>query len=293
MSLIETVPTTSVTVPTFLRRADNGKLPDGWMRAPDGSTRADFRMFLPVSYAMTALHLLALRDGIDLRTTGRYRTYARQVALFKERYSPTPLAGRPTKWWNGQTWWLKPGMAMAATPGTSNHGLALADDLAEEDDGDTAVESIDDSTLEWLRDNAPACGFALETRKERWHWHWIGGDRLSQLVVDVLAVCGVAIPDLSGFGFAVPAPTPPTTPEEDDDMSFTDADRAKVDAIYNAMFIKNPANPETSIVHQVTQTHTIMSTFWDAFPDGVIKDAKGSLARTIKRIADRLGVATS
>lgn len=227
MTVLATIPTSHVTVPTILRGALNGQLDASVLRSPDYHTGTAYRLFAPVSYAMEAMHAAALREGVKLDTTGRYRNYARQLALFLDRYSETPIDGRPTKWWNGKTWWQKPGVAMAATPGTSNHGLGLADDLAKDDNDDNVVESIGTAVLEWLRDNAARFGFGLETRVEAWHWHWIGGDALSQDVVDELDHAGVAIPDLSGFGFTVPEPTPPPPPppppptpppSEEDDM---------------------------------------------------------------------------
>ncbi len=224
MSIADTIPTGRVTVPSALAGANNGQLPDDWLRSPYGSSRLDRKMFAPVSYAMQAMILAAAEDGIDLRTTGEYRSYVRQVALFNERYTTTPIPGRPTKWWNGQLWYQKPGVAMAATPGTSNHGLGLADDIAVELDGDPDPESIDWPTIEWLRDNAPSFGFGLETRKELWHWHWIGGDRIPQRAVDVLAKYGIPLPDLAGWLMTAPAPTPP--PDEEDDMAMTPEERA-------------------------------------------------------------------
>lgn len=212
MTVLATIPTSSVTVPTVLRGASNGQLDASGLRSPDYHTSTVYQLFAPVSYAMEAMHAAAEREGVKLDTTGRYRSYSRQLSLFLERYSEEPIAGRPTKWWNGATWWQKSGVAMAATPGSSNHGLGLADDLAKDDNDDRTVESIGDAVLTWLRDNAVRFGFGLETRVEAWHWHWIGGDALSQDVVDELDHAGTAIPDLSAFGFTVPAPTPPPPP---------------------------------------------------------------------------------
>lgn len=214
MTVIATIPTSKVTVPTILVGASNGQLDASVLRSPDYHTNNAYKLFVPVSYAMEAMHAAAERVDVHIDTTGRYRSYARQEALFLERYSPTEIAGRPTKRWNGQTWWQKPGVAMAATPGTSNHGLGLADDLAKDDNSDHVVESVNDATLTWLRDNAIRFGFGLETRIEAWHWHWIGGDSLSQSVVDELDAADITIPDLSGFGFTVPDPTPPPVPPD-------------------------------------------------------------------------------
>lgn len=207
MSLIDTVPVTDVTVPTFLRGMLNGRLDPAILRAPDGSTLTSHKMFLPVSYAMQALH--AASKGITDRTTGRYRTYEQQVNLFLSRYRTYDTGSGSTKWWQGTKYWKLPGVAMAATPGTSNHGLGLADDMAEELDADAYPESMSDAQLTWLRDNALRFGFGLDTRSERWHWHWIGRDALSQDTVDTLATVGVTVPNLAIYGFVVPEITVP------------------------------------------------------------------------------------
>jgi hypothetical protein len=186
VKVIDTIPTTKVTIPSFLVSkgpAVNGKLDTSWLRKAAGN------------------------EGIVFRTSGDYRPYTDQVLLFTTRYTTQVLAGRPRKFWQGQWWYQKPGTAMAATPGTSNHGLGLANDFAQEYDGDPQADPIIDPGLLFLRDH-PDFGFGLETRAEPWHWHWRHQDRLSQLVVDTLFTAGIAIPDLQRFGFTVPDPTP-------------------------------------------------------------------------------------
>lgn len=224
MGLVHTIPQTDVTRPTFLKGAPNGQLDHDWLRSPEASTSLHRQMFVPISYAMQAMHLAAADDEVLLRTTGRYRTYDQQVALFRSRFRTEDTGRVPavTRTWQGQTWWMLPGVALAATPGTSNHGLGLADDIAEQDDADPEVESIDDITLQWLKDNAADFGFALDIHSERWHWHWHRpghADELTERTVDVLSDHGIIVPDLSRFGFTVPTPPPPPIPPEEDDMT--------------------------------------------------------------------------
>lgn len=222
MSVIETIPTTEATIPPAVRQSGNGTLPTSWLRSFDGTTRNDYKLFAPIAYAMQAMHIAAKVDGFDLATTGRYRSYAQQETLFLSRYQIEPIKGRPTKQWNGNTWYQKPGTAMAATPGTSNHGWGCADDICECNTATGALVSIRDPALAWLRDNSGDFGFALDTRVEPWHWHWYrpGHDsELTQRTVDVLAAVGIAVPDLSTFGFTAPAPTPPPPPPEEDDVT--------------------------------------------------------------------------
>lgn len=275
MAVIDTIPTTDVTLPKFVadRRSLNGKFDQAWLRCPDArGTSLSWRLFTPVSYAMTALQLEAIRDGVSvplgnsnvIDTTGRYRTYERQVALFYERYTldkanaKTPYV---TRWWEGKTWYLKKGMAMAATPGTSNHGYGLADDVAEDPDSDdsTPVLAIDAATLTWMRDNAPKHGFSLDTRSEPWHWHWYmptNPNTLTQHSVDVLYAAGIVVPDLSAFGFTVPKPTtiPPPTPPSSGTYTVVAGDSwwgisRKLGCSMDDLIAANPPATTSTVIH--------------------------------------------
>ena len=222
MALIDTIPLTDATKPAALSKVSNGQLPADWLRAPDGSTRDDFKAFVPVSYAIQAMHLAAADDGITLRTTGRYRPLARQQALFAERYKSGSAnnVGCGSKVYQGKTWYLQRSvkggcLAMAAAPGTSNHGWGIADDFSEWDEGDPSFgSSLDQVDLQWLADNARDFFFALDVRSEAWHWHWYNPanpNTLSQRTVDVLTANGIKVPSLAAWGFTVPGggPTPP------------------------------------------------------------------------------------
>src|SRR5262249_45203984 len=85
------------------------------------------------------------------------------------RYSPTFIAHASTKTCHGKTFWLKPGNATAACPGTSNHGLGLACDFVLDNGG---------RILGWLIDHADEYGFSAELESEPWHWHYIPGDAI-------------------------------------------------------------------------------------------------------------------
>lgn len=219
-SVIDSIPKTTVTVPKIVQNEPNGELPKQLLRTFDGKGA-----MLPLaSYGMQAMHLAASREGIALRTTGRYRSLERQTEVFQERYTQDNT-GRPSKLWKGERWFLKPGMVRVATPGTSNHGRGLADDLATAN-GAGKIASIGDRELLWLRDNAEQFGFGLEARDEPWHWHWIARDSLPPRAAKELAAAGITVDLASGAadegrpaGFAgvaatqlTPAP-PPTIAE--------------------------------------------------------------------------------
>ena len=222
MALVHTIPETDATIPPALRAAGNGALPADWLRSFDGTTRSDYKLYAPVSYAMQALHIAALADGIRFATTGRYRPYAQQLSLFRSRftvgpYNPAIHRSTPSivqRTFEGKYWYLLKGMAMAATPGTSNHGWAIADDIAELD-ANGRVISLTQRGLQWLKDHARSFGFALDIHEEPWHWHWYNGSALTQRTVEVLAFVGAPVPSLAAFGFVVPglpAPQPPAPP---------------------------------------------------------------------------------
>jgi hypothetical protein len=140
----------------------------------------------PAARAWRALAAAALAAGHTLKLSGQasgYRTYAQQLRLFEQRFTTTPIAGRPTRRWNGRTWYLRPGMALAAVPGTSNHGRGLAVDIGEERDGDAGTESIDQGTVAWLVANADRFGFSAEVQSEPWHWRYFAGDHIPAAVL--------------------------------------------------------------------------------------------------------------
>jgi zinc D-Ala-D-Ala carboxypeptidase len=101
------------------------------------------RLLPHVAQAFIALREAAKRDGINIGVTDSYRTYDQQV----------DLAQRKGLYKNG---------GLAATPGTSNHGLGRAVDV------DTNAAGT-----AWLHANASRFGFSTIPR-EPWHWEYKG-----------------------------------------------------------------------------------------------------------------------
>jgi LAS superfamily LD-carboxypeptidase LdcB len=147
-----------VVYPTDLATATNGELPATLL------TQIGPRGYLhhTTARAWRALTAEALKAGWELTYTygGTYRTHTEQTALFLSRYTTAVLPGRPTKTWNGQVWYQKPNTAMAAVPGTSNHGWALAIDTALGTGPNTAKPIT--PAVDWLAANAPRFGFSWE-----------------------------------------------------------------------------------------------------------------------------------
>lgn len=174
------LPVAKLVLPSCLKGQSNGKL-STTLLVPCGI--GGFLMVPPAARAMKALVAAASANGIQVRATGTYRSYDRQVLLFRSRYSTEQITGRPTKRWNGVTYWQRPGTAMAAVPGTSNHGLGLAIDFAEERDGDRDVESVSDRFVRWLVQHAATYGYSAEVQSEPWHWRYVAGDNIPAAVL--------------------------------------------------------------------------------------------------------------
>lgn len=168
--------------------AQNGRLPDSALAPIPGGGR------LLAAVAVTWLAIIAEVEtlhGWTPRPTGpldAYRPYGgsyyAQVETFLRRYSRTRIAGRPTKTWNGVTYWLRPGQAAAATPGTSNHGWACAVDV-------TGLGGF--AGLRYRQFSAVASRYGwtnTEGRRigEPWHWVDVGN---AHLVANGLTTIGV------------------------------------------------------------------------------------------------------
>lgn len=172
----------------LLEGQSNGRL-DGDILAstPGQAGGATVVLVKPAARAWRALCAAAKKAGHTLKATSiadSYRLYTIQERIFRERYTTTYLAGRPYKIWNGRRWYQRPGTAIAAVPGTSNHGWAQAVDTGEERDSDAGAESLDDPTLRWLLDHEQTFGWSHELQSEPWHLHYFAGDTIPRAVLD-------------------------------------------------------------------------------------------------------------
>jgi hypothetical protein len=153
--------------------------------------------------------------GVQLGISGggAYRTIDHQINLFFQRYETPPRPGRPTRHYNGRTYSLRPGMAAAATPGTSNHGLGVAVDLEVIDPVTGAETDVSGSPAwPWLLENAVAHGLSWELQSEPWHLRLVTLDSPTP-----------SAPSPEPTPTPVPGPVSPV--EGDDDMRFVrDAD---------------------------------------------------------------------
>jgi len=125
----------------------NGRIPANALTDVGGG----HRMYGDAARAYVQMRTAARRDGVNLRLTDSYRSYAAQVDVARRKgiYGVRQPNGR---------------LGLAARPGTSNHGLGRAIDVnLEASPGASA----------WLRANASRFGFKTIPR-EPWHWEYKG-----------------------------------------------------------------------------------------------------------------------
>jgi LAS superfamily LD-carboxypeptidase LdcB len=148
------------------------------------------RLCREAARAWGALYVAGMADGVGPFTWtpgGAYRTYAQQETGFYARWTTTPPPpDKPahfTTFYLGQTWFLKPGNARSAVPGTSNHGLGFAVDIALGDDPSQATSIT--PAIPWLLRNAESLGWAWSLQSEPWHIQYVTGDTIPQRVLDI------------------------------------------------------------------------------------------------------------
>lgn len=203
----------------------NGRIPDAALASIPG----DGRLLTGVAASWLAIRADVQRTyGWTPTPTGAldaYRPYSgnyyAQVETFTRRYSRTRIAGRPTKVWGGVTYWLRPGQATAAVPGTSNHGWACAVDV-------TGLGGFTGTRYKQFAAVAARYGWTnTEGRSigEPWHWVDVG---TAHLVANGLSDLG-SIP--SGPNVTAPIPI------EEDDLPST---KEVTDAIFAMPVLDRP-----------------------------------------------------
>lgn len=129
--------------------------------------------------AYEAMDAAANAAGIDLSPTSQadtYRSLATQEYGFYQRYTDAPknknLMKQKPRIYKGKAWYLKKGMAPLAVPGTSNHNLGIAIDIA----------NASGTRLAWLLANEHLYGFSHELDSEPWHIRYVAGDDIPDAV---------------------------------------------------------------------------------------------------------------
>lgn len=170
-------PILPIKMPAVLKGQSNGELDPKILTLIEVSGHPDIRLVGPAARSWVAMAAAAAADGIVLQSTSAvdsYRPYAVQSLIFHQRYSPAPVKGYiATRTCSGTKYYQRPGTAMAACPGHSNHGIALAVDVA----GATGAR------LKWLERNAPRFGWSWEAPSEKWHIRYVTGDAIPAAVL--------------------------------------------------------------------------------------------------------------
>jgi len=133
--------------------------------------------------AYEAMDAAANAEGIDLSPTSQadtYRSLETQEYGFYQRYTDKPnkkLLKQTPRIYKNKAWYLKKGVAPMAVPGTSNHNLGIAVDIA----------NASGKRLEWLLKHAQSFGFSWEVQSEPWHLRYVAGDNAPTRVKEWLA----------------------------------------------------------------------------------------------------------
>ncbi len=173
------LPIVKVTLCSHLKGVKPGELPNELLRPIEGKGK----LHHCAADAYEAMDAAANAEGIDLSPTSQadtYRTLETQEYGFYSRYTDNPnkkLLKQKPRIYKGKAWYLKKGMAPMAVPGTSNHNLGVAIDIA----------NASGKRLEWLLKNAQRFGFSWELQSEPWHLRYVAGDATPEAVKSWLA----------------------------------------------------------------------------------------------------------
>lgn len=169
--------------PAVLEGQENGKLDSDILRSTPGlSGGPTVRLVETATRCWVAMTAAATAAGITLKTSSyadSYRTYQVQVTTFAARYQVEPTTNGYRLWdsdGNGtrERWYKKDGVASAAVPGTSNHGWAIAVDVA----------NATGARLAWLERYAVGFGWSWElVPEEPWHLRNYSGDDIPAKVL--------------------------------------------------------------------------------------------------------------
>ena len=131
------LPVVTVTLPSSLAHAQNGRLPLAQLGAVSFVGSGHGSLHPLAVRAWNALTVACIADTkAQLTVTSiadAYRNYALQEQVFRQRYRPNynPLTCTRTdsRLWGGRVWWKLKNVAPVASPGTSNHGWAIAAEI--------------------------------------------------------------------------------------------------------------------------------------------------------------------
>ena len=172
-------PVVKVVLCSHLKGVKPGELDPSLLRGIEGKGK----LHHCAADAYEAMDAAANAEGIDLSPTSQadtYRSLETQEYGFYSRYTDKPgpkLRKQTPRIYKGKAWYLKKGMAPMAVPGTSNHNLGIAIDIA----------NASGARLKWMLANAHKFGFSWEVQSEPWHLRFVTGDATPDAVKQWLA----------------------------------------------------------------------------------------------------------
>lgn len=189
-----------------------------------------------------------------------YRPLRDQVNLFLSRYTTTPTGNGKPKVYKGKTYWLKPGMAMAAVPGGSMHGWGLAIDFMR-DNG----RAINAAERKQLRAIGAPFAVADTVSSENWHFACQNADMVAGHPV-------------------TPAPLPADSPKNDDAKLLQEAAQMpKVGLGSQSMHVALVQNILREKIHQ----REVQSTGnFDAVTEQAVKNFQAWYKLTVTGVVD-------
>lgn len=182
-------PIAAFALPKRLQGHPNGKVPDDMLVTWTDHQGRTCRIAPEFRRPWVALVWLAhLHTGRRLTFTSSadvYRTYGQQESGWLRRNVRFPVSTRSRMcgYPDGvpRRWWLKPGMAGIACPGSSNHGLFGAAIDHTTDKGRSVA------WLKWAVEWFPRFGYSWEAPSEEWHVRYCLGDEVPAAVLEVEA----------------------------------------------------------------------------------------------------------
>jgi hypothetical protein len=144
---------------------ENGKIPANALATVEDPRGRKLLMHPLAGAAYERMRDAAMKDGIRLDVGGVYRSFDAQVQTKKDRGD------------------------LAATPGTSNHGWAMAMDM------ENGMNDFNSNTHKWMEANGAKFGWINPpwavrggSKPEPWHWEFWGALGLTDLPADLKAL---------------------------------------------------------------------------------------------------------
>lgn len=245
-----------VQLPAVLVGKKNGQLPASILDSIAGlSGGPTVTLVPPALRAWAAMAADAKTHGIILQATSTadsYRTLDVQTRIFHQRYVAIRQAGWVTRKCGSTTYYQVPGTASAACPGTSNHGLGLAIDVANASGG----------RLTWMISNVKKFGFSWEIQSESWHIRYVAGDHIPAAVLAY----------------------------EEEDMPITDADAVKIARAVHSQIIGRSTVTIAQALQATMQLATTIAAKVDIDPAELAAITAAAKAGTIES-ADAIAAA--